>query len=344
MQVLIIGGTRRCGPYLVEDLLERGHSVLCYHRGQHNVSFSDEAKHLYGDRRDYTAFKEQMASLGADVVIDMIASDDRDVEAAAEVFSKRIQRYVCISTYHVYEAWEAAWNKVPSSQPVPIPEGAPKRKELHPYGEEIRFEKLLMESAALEAQQRGDFPVTILRWPALYGPRDTTPREWYYVQQALDGRRQIAIPDGGQALFPRGYFENMAHSLALVLDHLKESDTVYNAADLGALSVRQIVEAIGQIMDHRWEIVSVPRGLMPPAPRSQLLPYSCDPYDVEPHLLYDLTKIRMELGYTDLVPATKALENTVKWLVDHRPPAEWLPLSYPDLEEAIRKALALNQL
>jgi len=344
VRILIIGGTRRCGPYLVEELLQRGHSVVCYHRGEHNICFSDGAQHLYGDRRKYAQFNEQMAGLTADVVIDMIASDDRDVKAVAEAFTNRIQRYVCISTYHVYKAWEAAWDKAPSPQPIPIPEEAPKRKQLHPYGEEARFEKLLMESAALEAPGRGDFPVTILRWPALYGPRDTTPREWYYVQQALDGRRQIAVPESGQALFPRGYFENMARSAALVVDHLEDSGSVYNAADLDALSVRQIVETIGEIMDQRWEIVSVPRRLMPPAPRSQLLPYSCDPYDVEPHLLYDLSKIRAELGYDDLVPAAKALESTVKWLVDHHPPAEWLPLSYADLDEAIRKARALNQL
>jgi nucleoside-diphosphate-sugar epimerase len=343
VQVLIIGGTRRCGPYLVEQLLERGYSVVCYHRGHHNVSFSDGAQHLYGDRRDYGQFKEQMAGLRADVVIDMIASDDRDVEAVAEAFSNRIRRYVCISTYHVYEAWEAAWNKVPSSHPVPIPEEAPKRKQLHPYGEEIRFEKLLMESAALDAQQRGDFPVTILRWPALYGPRDTTPREWYYLQQALDGRRQIAIPDGGQALFPRGYFENMAHTVALVVDHVKDCGSVYNAADVSALTIRQIVQLVGEILEHRWEIISVPREWMPTASRSQLLPYSCDPYDVEPHLLYDLTRIRAELGYDDLVPAAQALERTVRWLVDHRPPAEWLPLSYPDLDKAIRRAGSLSQ-
>ena len=338
MRILIIGGTRRCGPYLVEELLERGHTVVCYHRGQHNVSFSAGAQRLHGDRRDFEHFKQQMSTVEADLVIDMIASDDKDVQAIVGAFSKRIQRYICISTYHVYEAWEAAWKHVPSSQPVPIPEDAPKRKQLHPYGEEARFDKILLEAEALEAQERGDFPVTILRWPALYGPRDTTPREWYYVRQALDGRRRIAVPDGGQALFPRGYFANMAHTLALAVDHQATSSPVYNAADVTALSLRQIVEMIGQIMGHPWEIIPVPRESMPPAQQSQLLPYSCDPYDIEPHLLYDLTKIRTELGYRDLVPITTAMENTVKWLVDHRPSVEWLPISYADFDEAIRKA------
>lgn len=343
MRILIIGGTRRCGPYLVEGLLERGHSVVCYHRGQHNIAFSDGARQLYGDRRDYATFKEQMAGVQADVVIDMIASDDKDVQAIVGAFSKRIHRYICISTYHVYEAWEAAWKRIPSSQPVPIREDAPKRKQLHPYGEEARFDKILVEQEALEAHKRGDFPVTILRWPALYGPGDTTPREWYYVKQALDGRKQIAVPDGGQALFPRGYFENMAHTVVLAVDYHATSGPVYNAADVAALSLRQIVEMVGEIMRHTWEIIPVPRELMPAAPQSQLLPYSCDPYDIEPHLLFDLTKIRTELGYRDLVPITTAMENTVKWLVDHRPSVEWLPVSYPDSDEAIRKAKQVSR-
>jgi len=33
MRILIIGGTRRCGPYLVEQLVNKGHSVICFHRG-----------------------------------------------------------------------------------------------------------------------------------------------------------------------------------------------------------------------------------------------------------------------------------------------------------------------
>jgi nucleoside-diphosphate-sugar epimerase len=341
MDILIIGGTRRCGPYLVEQLLQKGHSVNCYHRGQHNVSFSDRAQHLHGDRRDYARFKEQMAGLKVDMVIDMMAGDDADVQSVVEAFGRRIEGYICISSFEVYEAFEAAWKHIPSSQPVPIPENAPQRKQLHLYGDELRYEKLIVEREALAAHQRGEFPVTILRWPALYGPRDTTPREWYYVRQALDGRRQIAVPAGGQSLYARGYFENMAHTAALAVDNEAANGQVYNCADTVALSLKQIVEMIGEIMDHTWEIISVPRELMPPAQQNQGLPYSCDPYDIEPHLLLDVTKIKTELGYRDLVAITTAMENTVKWLVENPPTVDWLSASYPEHDEAIRKALQM---
>ncbi len=229
-------------------------------------------------------------------------------------------------------------------QPVPIPEDAPQRKQPHLYGDELRYDKILVEAESLEAHERGDFPATILRWPALYGPRDTTPREWYYVKQALDGRRQIAVPAGGQALVSRGYFENMAHSVVPAAENQAAAGQVYNAADVVALSLKQIVEMIGDIMAHKWEIIPVPRELMPAAPQSRGLPYSCDPYDIEPHLLLDLTKIRAELGYYDLVPITKAMENTVKWLVGNPPSVTWLSIDYPAQDEAIRRSQQITRL
>ena len=334
MRVLIIGGTRRCGPYLVEQLTDNGHSVVCFHRGQHNVTFSERAEEILGDRRDVSHFKDQMKSVEVDAVVDMMAGDDGDVSTVAEAFGGRISRYVCISSYEVYEAFEAAWNRNFSYQPVPIPEDAPKRKQLALYGNERRYDKVLMEKAVLEAHERGAFDVTILRWPALYGPRDTTPREWYTVKQVLDGRKRIPIANGGLSLFSRGYLENMAHTVVLALENDVASGQVYNAADAHALTARQIVEMIGEIMHHEWEIVSIPRDLMPTFSQSQGRPFSPDPYDIEPHILMDLAKIKSQLGYRDLVPLRTAMVRTVEWLCEHQPRGN-PPFDYKALDEVL---------
>lgn len=336
MRILIIGGTRRCGPYLVEELVDRGHSVICFHRGQHNVAFSDRAEQIHGDRRDYVRFKSQMKDVEADAVVDMMAGDGADVRAVVEAFGGRIQRYICISSYEVYEAFEAAWNRTFSYQPVPIPEDAPKRTQLNLYGHERRYDKLLVEKEVLVIHERGDFAVTILRWPALYGPRDTTPREWYYIKQALDGRKRIPVANGGVALFSRGYLKNMAHTVVLALESDIAAGQVYNAADAHAMTVRQIVEMIGEIMEHKWEIVAIPRALMPTFSKSQGRPFSCDPYDIEPHMLLDLIKIKEELGYQDLVPLRTAMERTVTWLCDHQPEGD-APFDYQALDTILDK-------
>jgi len=336
MKVLIIGGTRRCGPYLVEELLDKGHEVTCYHRGQNKVAFSSRAKHMLGDRRNREAFGKQMGDVDVEAVVDMIAVSQTDVATVAQAFRKRIRRYVCISSYDVYEAYDAAWNHRVSLQPVPIPENAPKKKPSLLY--ESDYDKVPVEETVAKAQSEGCFETTILRWPALYGPRDPTPRLWYYVRQALDGRKKIPVPNGGAALFSRGYLQNMAHSIALALENQRAEGEVYNVSDEVIFSVRQTVQIIGEILGHEWEIVPVPRGFMPRIAPTQGLPFSCDPFDIEPHLLLDISKIKAELAYRDLVPARKAMQTTVEWLRDNPPEGEeFASVSYAALDEAIKR-------
>lgn len=148
------------------------------------------------------------------------------------------------------------------------------------------------------------------------------------------------MPDGGQALFSRGYLQNMAHGVVLAVENPAAVGRIYNAADTQALSVRQIAEMVGNIMGHAWEVVPVPRQLLPRAAQTQGLPYSCDPYDIEPHLLLDLTRIRAELGYQDQVNVQEALERTVRWLCENPPQPGPAP-DYAALDQAIRKARAV---
>jgi len=336
MRVLIIGGTRRTGPFLVKQLIEHGHSVVVFHRGQHNLRLVEGAQEILGDRRDVSRFKSAMASLKVDVVVDTMATDDEDVRAVVAAFRGRIRRYVCISSYDVYAAYTDAWTRTPSLQPVPIPEDAPKTVQSDLYGREQRYDKMRVEQEVAAAQASHAFEATILRWPALYGPRDTTPREWYYVKQATDKRPRIPVIDGGRSLFSRGYFENMAHSILLAVESDIASGQTYNAADTHAITPWQIATMIGDILGHTWEVISVPRVLMPACVQSQARPYSCDPYDIEPHLLLDVTKIRTELGYTDLVPCRTAMERTVEWLVSN-PPTQEPPFDYRALDHVLDK-------
>jgi nucleoside-diphosphate-sugar epimerase len=164
------------------------------------------------------------------------------------------------------------------------------------------------------------------------------------VRQALDGRREIPVANGGAALFSKGYFRNMAHSIVLALENQKAEGEVYNVSDEQTYSVRQTVQMVGEIMNHKWEIVSVPRELMPKIAQTQGLPFSCDPFDIEPHILLDISKIKEQLCYRDLVPTEEAMEDTVKWLCENPPQrSEFASVSYAALDEAIARYRTLHQ-
>ncbi|MDR7463238.1 MAG: hypothetical protein QN209_00885, partial [Armatimonadota bacterium] len=131
----------------------------------------------------------------------------------------------------------------------------------------------------------------------------------------------------------------LAHAVALAVEAPPVHERVCNAADTGQFTVRQIIDAVAAILDHRWEVIDLPEGLLPPHRPSQALPYCIDPYHIQPHLLLDTTRLRAELGYTDVVSPEAALEATVRWLAG-RPDAvrAAAPLDYAAIDAAVAAA------
>jgi nucleoside-diphosphate-sugar epimerase len=173
-----------------------------------------------------------------------------------------------------------------------------------------------MEAAIREAQAAGRrrVPATILRLPAVYGPGDPLAREWFFVKRVLDGRQRIALPDGGLGLFHRGYVDDVARAAVMALENPRAIGRTYNVGHERVLTVRGIAELVAQVMDHEWEVVSVPAGRLPPT----------NPYATPYPIVYDLSQIRTDLGYRESVSLEEGMRRTVAWLVANPPaPATW---------------------
>lgn len=308
MNVLIVGGTRFVGRAIVEELLRCGHEVTIYHRGQHEVAFSSAVMHVHGDRRDYPQFEADMRRLSMDAVVDVIPMNAQDTRSLVKAVRGRIQRSVHLSSGDVYSP----------GQPVPIPESAAlapvELVELPLHGQTVPYSKVAVEVAIREAQHARDFPATIMRLPAVYGPGDPLARDWFFVKRVLDGRSRIALPDGGLSLFHRGYVDDVARAVVLALESPEGVGRTYNVGHERVLTVRGIAELVAEVMDHEWEIVSVPADLLPPT----------NPYAAPYHLVYDLSLIRTELGYQESVSLEEGMRRTVAWLVANPPtPETW---------------------
>jgi hypothetical protein len=131
------------------------------------------------------------------------------------------------------------------------------------------------------------------------------------VRRALDARPHIILPDGGLALDSLGYVENLAHALMLAVDQPGPSaGQAYNCGDERTLSLRQMTEVIADALEHDWEIISVPAEVAHPARplMAQLESH---------HRVLDLSKLRSQLGYRDVVPPEEALRRTARWLREH---------------------------
>ena len=190
---------------------------------------------------------------------------------------------------------------------VPVPEDARRVTRAEEDAKGLRI--ALTEDAVFRHHPEA----THFRYPIVYGPRQPLPRDWSIVRRVLDGRRQIILPDAGLSLCHCGYAENLAHAVLLAVDQPEASaGRIYNCGDEQVLSLAQVVSVISEALNHRLEIVSIPYEFAKPARPLLMQPAST-------HRVYDLTRLRAELGYRDVVPAEEALTRTARWLVAHPP-------------------------
>ena len=74
MRVLVVGGTGVIGTGITQQLVEAGHDVVVYNRGQTAASIPSAVEVVRGDRTDHDAFESRAESLDVDAVVDMDVS------------------------------------------------------------------------------------------------------------------------------------------------------------------------------------------------------------------------------------------------------------------------------
>jgi nucleoside-diphosphate-sugar epimerase len=165
----------------------------------------------------------------------------------------------------------------------------------------------------MRAHREGHYSATYLRYPLVYGAHAPGNPDWSIVRRLLDGRRQIILPANGQ-LRRRGYARNTAHALLLAVDKPKESSgQFYNIRDEQQYTQRQQVEFIARHLNRECDIVEVPPALAHRVYKGGTAPPR------EWVIEFDITKIRTQLGYRDVVTPGDALSATVDWLAANRP-------------------------
>jgi nucleoside-diphosphate-sugar epimerase len=303
MQALVVGGTGPTGSFIVNGLLKRGYDVSIFHRGTHEIpEIPDHVEHLHGDPH----FRETIDDAIGTRTFDLVVATYGRIRHIAEAMIGKTGRFIAVGGFATYRGFVNPSDLFPSGLAIPVHEDSP----LVGTEEEQRFSWLMAstEEAVMEAHPGA----AMFRYPYVYGPYQIVPREWSVIRRILDGRRQIVLPDGGLALITHGYAENLAHGVLLAVDQPDAcAGQIYNCGDDRQLSLAQLVELIAHTLDREIEIVNVPHELA----------FTSGPLALgsHHHTFLDLSKIRSQLGYRDIVPVEEALARTTRWYVEHPP-------------------------
>jgi nucleoside-diphosphate-sugar epimerase len=314
LRVLVIGGTRFIGPRVVKQLVEKGHDVAVFNRGETGAELPEGAGRVRGERRNLANFAGEFRRLAPDVVLDMIPMNEKEARGVVHVFEGIAQRIVAVSSGDVYRAYDRLTGRDPGPpDPVPLHEHSPLREMLYPYegrGDD-EYEKILVEKVV---KGESGLPGTVLRLPAVYGPGDYQHRLFPYLKRMDDGRPAILLSEGISSWrWTLGYVEDVAAAIVLVTVDGRAAGRTYNVGESDPLPWAERVREIGRAAGWSGEIVAVSRRRLPEHLDQGL--------DTDQHLFVDTSRIRRELGYEEAVSRSEALRDTVVWERRH-PPAE----------------------
>ena len=154
MRVVVVGGTGNISTGVVKALLQFGHDVTVFSRGQRPSRLPPGVRYLTGDRQDRSAFERLMQAERFDAAIDMICFNGADADSAVRAF-RGVQHFIQTSTVSTFGA------PLPE---LPLDEASPLRPDTD-YGRN----KVAADDVFLAAHARGDLPVTIFKPYFIWG-------------------------------------------------------------------------------------------------------------------------------------------------------------------------------
>jgi len=306
MNALIIGGTGPSGPHIVNGLIERGYDVAVLHGGQHEAEFIQPVEHIHTDPH----FTETLESGLEGRTFDVAIATYGRIRLVADVLKGKTQRLITVSGGMLYATRnDPRWGSL--GAPAVIPEDSPLTED--PHGPRLPYMIWFTEQAVLQAHSEGHFNATIFRYPGIYGPGAPANPEWSIIRRILDSRKRIIV-SSDRGLGRRASGQNAAHAVLLGIDKPTESSgQIYNVGEEVQYSQRQIIVFIAKLLNHDWELVEMPGGLANRAYRGG------NAQGTGSGSNFDITKIRNQLGYQDVISVSEALTQSADWLMANRP-------------------------
>ena len=315
MRVLVTGGTGFIGSHLVEELLRRGHQVLCLVRKRLGWLEGLPVELCFGNLMRPETLRSAVE--GVDCLYHLAglvrAKDPREYFAANHLGTQNLLG-ACLEAEapparFVYVSSLAALG--PSEDLRPLREEEVPRP-ISPYG----LSKLRGEEEVLK--RNGGLHIVVVRPPAVYGPRERD----LYTYFRLVHRGFLPIVGFRERRLSLCYVEDLVQGLLLAGER-GTAGGVYHIADEGAYSWEEIGQEVAKVLHVRALKVRVPTTLLYLTAafaegwgRLQGRPPLFDwgkAHEMASSWIADISKARRELGFVPRFTLQEGIRLTVHW-------------------------------
>ncbi len=315
---LVTGASGFLGSFVVERLVQRGAHVRCLVRRNSRRDFlpGDGTDFVLGDVTEPESLRRALA--GVDFVFHVAglikAARPEDyfrvnylgtinLLEACRLYHERLQRVVVVSSL-------AATG--PSQPGNPVVESSPCRP-VTPYGKS----KLRAEQAAFAYQRH--LPVTIIRPPTIYGPRD---RETLLLFRSVALGIRPVLPIRGEVSVIHA--SDLADGMILAATHPAAVGATYFLSADDVLSIDDLLQQIALAVGRRGVGVPLPAWALRGAARAAealrdlgLVSLAFDRWKAEEVLTGYWTcsnaRAKAELGFTPRISVADGFAETARW-------------------------------
>ena len=318
MKIGITGATGFIGSHLAEELLRRGHEVRCLVRPTSNLRWirSLDVELCRGDPG--TNGRLGVFLEGLDALVHAAGSKfaptrsefERANETLTTLLLDEAERVSRPPARFVYISSIAAAG--------PSPDGRPLTEDSQPhpittYGmSKLRTERLVSDRA-------GRIAHTILRPPAVYGPRDSDILPVFRM-----ARVGVQLIIGRRNALDLIYVKNLVEAICLVLTNSAAENRTYHVADECPYTWEIFTRHIHQAMGRKALTVAMPFPLLEAAGwvgqraawwiGTELKLNDEKVREMkEPYWLISTERARTELGYKPRVGVEQAIAETLEW-------------------------------
>ena len=314
MKLLILGGTGVISREIVKQALELGHEVTIFNRGSKPCYVPEQVTVVHGDRNKTEDFKQKMAELNVDTVIDMTCFDEKAAKQTVDVFGNKVKQIIITSSI-------AAYNRPYKSYPIHEDEEKLDTKGEFSYGfHKAEAERYLQSRMGKEAAA-----ITIIRPSLTFGPGAANfgilRQNRNVVRRIREGKQVVMI---GEGVIPWSFtfVRDLANGFLLSCGNERTYNECFHITNTEIVMWEDLYKAVGQAVGKEPKFVYVPTILL-----REMLPDVCAHLNFEKVYFSVFSMDKFKKAAPEYEPRVK-LADGVKELVDW-----WDSVDFPYDEE-----------
>ena len=288
-KILIMGGNQFIGKEIVKNFLEKDYIVYVLNRGtRKNI---EGVFFLKADRNNYIETENILKNIEVDIIVDVSAYTEEQVDILQKVMKDRFKQYILISSASVYNSIESA----------PVNEESETGENLI-WGDYAK-NKYLAEQKTIENSNLYNFKYTIYRPFYIYGIGNNLDRENYFFSR-IKYDLPIYIPSKNN-IIQFGYVEDLALAIESSINNSDFYNQIFNISGDEYVTMSEFIEICAKVINKKTTIKYVDTE------KSQIKVRDWFPFR-EVNLFGDISKLE-NTGFRNTFSLVQGLEKTYKY-------------------------------